>query len=212
MPLKHPALLLAPLLAILAFCLTGCSSDSYNEDSRGPDPNQSVALFVLHLENRVQPDYQGWGQQISATHTQSGKSTTYRFHAPETQIDNQYVEHFVAIPVQPGQHTITELLGGRDLVFFSYHFQINPEVQFQVPPGSITYVGCLQIINRPPNPGESASGKIFPLIGQNLAGYSGSVIDITFHDRAQKDIPTFQKTYPFLKSRKIDSNLMTKHP
>ncbi len=196
-------------LLFFAFGLSGCASDALSEESNAPDSSKSLVLLVLHLENRVKPEHQAWGIEMSVTNTQTNQATTFRFHPPEIQADNSHVEHLIAIPVDPGSYTITQLHCGRDVVLFKYSFNVNPNVQFQTPSPATTYIGCLQVINRAPQADEKSSGKVFPVVGQALSGYGGGVTDIIVVDRRQSDIPRFIATYPFLKSRKIDTRILT---
>ena len=100
--------------------------------------------------------------------------------------------------------------GGTEEHLLLWHFNFPLNTEFELPPGSVVYLGHIVMTNRERKQGEERSGDVVPLVDQAVSGYSGGTMDITITDRSAEDIPKFIEKYPCLKGMTIKTAIMTK--
>jgi hypothetical protein len=82
-------------------------------------------------------------------------------------------------------------------------FQVPLVTDFNAQSGSITYLGRVSATLHSRKSGEFRAGPLLPLIDQSVAGMSNSTWDVTIENRADIDVPLYQKTFKALTSASI---------
>jgi hypothetical protein len=80
--------------------------------------------------------------------------------------------------------------------------------RFELARNSVTYIGHIEMINRPRRDGEKRSGGLFPLIDQAASGFYGGTFDVKVTDRSHVDIPSFIERYPELRGVDIKKSIL----
>jgi hypothetical protein len=106
--------------------------------------------------------------------------------------------------LEPGQYRLMTVTGFARAFPINALFQIPLVTDFNVRPGSITYLGRISATLRSRKSGEFRAGPLIPLIDQSVAGMSTSTWDVTIENRAQIDVPLYQKTFMALSSASIE--------
>ena len=76
-------------------------------------------------------------------------------------------------------------------------------LQFELEPRSIAYLGHIDMTNRKRLKGERRSGPVVPLIDQGATGYAGGTFDIVVSDRYEADIADFASAYTALLEHEV---------
>jgi hypothetical protein len=105
--------------------------------------------------------------------------------------------------LEPGQYRLVAVTGLARAFPINAVFQVPLVTDFNVQPGSITYLGRVSATLRSRKSGEFRAGPLFPLIDQSVAGISTSTWDVTIENRADIDVPLYQKTFKALTSASI---------
>ena len=105
--------------------------------------------------------------------------------------------------LEPGQYRLVAVMGFARAFPINALFQVPLVTDFNVRPGSITYLGRVSATLRSRTPGEFRAGPLFPLIDQSVAGMSTSTWDVTVENRAEVDVPLYQKTFKALTEASI---------
>jgi hypothetical protein len=111
--------------------------------------------------------------------------------------------YLTRMALEPGQYRLMVVDGLARAFPFNGFFEIPLLVDFTVAPGSIAYLGRISATLRSRNSGEFRAGPLLPLIDQSVAGMSTSTWDITIENRADIDLPLYQKTFKALTSASI---------
>jgi hypothetical protein len=107
--------------------------------------------------------------------------------------------------LEPGQYRLVAVTGFAQAFPINALFQVPLVTDFNVQPGSITYLGRVSATLRSRNSGEFRAGPLFPLIDQSVAGMSTSTWDVAIENRADIDVPLYRKTFKALTSASIAS-------
>lgn len=83
-------------------------------------------------------------------------------------------------------------------------FVVPLNVDLQVKPNSVTYVGRITAKMRDRKGDEFRAGPLLPLIDQAVTGFSGSTWDVSIDNQEQKDLALFRANFPVLKDVAID--------
>jgi hypothetical protein len=105
--------------------------------------------------------------------------------------------------LEPGQYRLVAVTGFARAFPINAMFQIPLVADFNVRPGSITYLGRISATLRSRKSGEFRAGPLIPLIDQSVAGISTSTWDVTIENRADIDVPLYKKTFRALTSASI---------
>lgn len=105
--------------------------------------------------------------------------------------------------LEPGQYKLMAVTGFARAFPINAMFQVPLLADFNVQPGSVTYLGRVSSTLRSRQSGEFRAGPLLPLIDQSVAGMSTSTWDVTIEDRADIDVPLYQKTFKALSSVSI---------
>ena len=179
---------------------------------------QSVAIFTLVVKNDFKPQYGSTPFWITVHSDRTG-STKFLLSGDwegngdwRTVINWTGTSEFpVSMGLEPGKYSVGEVLGsGRIVPLLLRHFNFPLKTEFELPPGSVVYLGHIVMTNRERKQGEERSGDVVPLVDQAVSGYSGGTMDITITDRSAEDIPKFIEKYPCLKGMTIKTAIMTK--
>jgi len=198
------------VLLALSLLGTGCMSPmALNHQGASLDlSTKSIAVFTLSTSNAYRPFY---NPNVQCVRILSGNSEDRKFRVEQTcRSESGSYDYLVSVDVQPGAHTLKNVMGNSfgPLVMATFDFPV--EGTFQVPANSVTYVGHVEMVNRERQSGETRSGSIFPLVDQAVAGYSGGTFDVTLSDRSKTDIPLFTQNYPCLQGVQISTAVMHK--
>jgi hypothetical protein len=105
--------------------------------------------------------------------------------------------------LEPGQYQLVAVTGFARAFPISAIFQVPLVTDFNLQPGSITYLGRVSASLRARKSGEFRAGPLLPLIDQSVAGMSTSTWDVTIENRADVDVPLYHKTFKALTSVSI---------
>lgn len=105
--------------------------------------------------------------------------------------------------LEPGQYRLMAVTGFARAFPINGMFQVPLLADFNVQPGSINYLGRVSATLRSRKPGEFRAGPLLPLIDQSVAAMSTSTWDVTIENRADVDVPLYQKTFKALTSASI---------
>jgi hypothetical protein len=200
-------------LAIAAI-LCGCETQKMALDShKGSIANlpKPIGIFTLRTENAYKPNYQPSVRILQFVPIGSKDDLIFKPNKPYKEQKKEYYEYLVSVDLDAGAYTLREVEGGSGDGFFvsgSFKFPVN--AQFTLPPGSVSYLGHITMINRMRKEGEKRSGSVIPLIDQAVCGFSGGTFDVAISDRSEEDIPAFVKAYPSLNDVKINTSMMHK--
>jgi len=168
---------------------------------------KSIAMFTLRTQNAYKPGYKPnvrWVEVVPVGRASGRKFKVDRAHDRE----GDAFEYLVSVDVEPGTHTLRNVMGQSIKFLISGSFLFPVDGKFDVPADSVTYIGHVSMVNRKRENGERRSGSVIPLVDQAASGYAGGTFDITVSDRSATDIPLFTKTYPCLRELKIGTAVM----
>jgi hypothetical protein len=105
--------------------------------------------------------------------------------------------------LEPGQYRLMAVTGSARAFPINGIFQVPLVTDFNVQSGSISYLGRISATLRPRKDGEFRAGPLLPLIDQSVAGMSTSTWDVDIKNRADIDVPLYQKTFAAIRSANI---------
>lgn len=165
---------------------------------------KSVALMTLRMSNQYVPAYEPnpvWLEVLDANQ----KGSQFDLDDAHDSQENKYNEYLVSFQLSPGHYTLGEVAGNTGFWSFPFvgRFLFPMDLEFDLMPGAIVYIGHVEMNNRERNGDEPRSGSIFPLIDQSVTGFSGGTFDIEVTDRFEEDLATFAEAYPLLKDHDV---------
>jgi hypothetical protein len=108
----------------------------------------------------------------------------------------------------PGKYNIDMIKGLGSTLILLWHFDFPLNADFNLPPGSVVYIGHVEMTSRQRKDGEPRSGDVTPLIDQGISGWANGTMDISITDESATDIPKFQAKYPCLQGITIQKAIM----
>jgi hypothetical protein len=105
--------------------------------------------------------------------------------------------------LEPGRYRLTVVEGFARAFPITGLFEIPLMTDFTVQPNSIVYLGRISATLRSRKSGEFRAGPLLPLIDQSVSGLSTSTWDVTIENRADIDVPLYQKTFKALAAASI---------
>ncbi len=196
--------------ALLCTALAGCApiiQSGLDQDDIYVDVSQqSLALMTLSL---FHPGTVLSRPSITAIDVAEkgadGKSTVSLYYPDEEgQIDkNGRLTYILRMALNPGTYQIVSIPGlvGTPLMFGSFRAPLLED--FTVPAHSILYLGHVEIVLRPKQPGEFSAGPTMPFFAQRALGVSTGTFDVTVSDQSAEDLPLLDADFPALKNQKI---------
>jgi len=210
------------LLIICSMILMVCGCGGGRRPALNPNPKKkskalstkslekkSIGIFTLRTSNQFKESFQPKVRAIRIAPKGKKKSGGWAIGKPNTQRKKEFYEYLISVDLAPGEYTIDDVIGGSGniLVYGSFAFPIS--ATFDLSPGSIVYLGHVDMVNRKRKDGERRSGSIFPLIDQAATGFANSTFDVSISDRGVSDIPLFKKVYPQLEDHMIQKSIMS---
>ena len=130
----------------------------------------------------------------------------------------QYFEYLVSLALPPGENEIWLITGIiRGGSYGAYRF--NTDIDFNLKPDSIVYLGHLAMVNRLRREGESQParfastdssllGLLLARISYEQAGMADGTMELTISDRFDEDITIFKQHYPVLENYTVEKNII----
>ena len=159
---------------------------------------KSVAIFTLRTTNQLAPIYRPKVLLMDIISADSKKLQRFKPGKPFNKSKHEY-EYLVSVDLEPGTYRIGRVRGESvlfPLIAGTFVFPMN--LQFELEPKSLAYIGHIDMTNRKRLKGEPRSGPVIPLVDQAATGYAGGTFDIALSDRYDADVADFARTYPVL--------------
>lgn len=206
--------LMRTYVALLGCALGGCATVNhmaFDKDASSVDVSKKavvlVAIEVKRLDDsRFQPV--PFVVNVEKPNAQS-KQDRQNFKVNKDQdvfvSEDGRTLFLTRMALEPGQYRLMAVTGFARAFPINALFQVPLVTDFNVQPGSITYLGRVSATLRSRKSGEFRAGPLLPLIDQSVAGMSTSTWDVTIVNRADIDVPLYQKTFKALTSASIAS-------
>lgn len=124
--------------------------------------------------------------------------------ADSLQEDGRTV-YLLRLALVAGEYKLLEVAGTANAFPFTSMFMVPLNMDVNVKPGSVTYMGRVTAKLRKRVGNEFRAGPVIPLLDQAVSGMSGGTWDISVDNLADKDIALFRSTFPALKNVSIDT-------
>lgn len=218
--MRYFRFVVAPCLCFLGVLITGCGEHMAFDSGERPLNTQtkSIGFFTLTVKNGSNPAYGLAPAHLSAV-SDSGTITNFvlagdwqgKGSLSSTDLTYTATSEFpVSLALARGRYTIGEVSGGGGNILLAWIFKYPLNAKFDLPPGSVVYLGHVIMTNRQRKDGEQRSGSIFPLIDQGVSGLAGGTMDIDITDQSSIDVPKFVAKYPALSGVPVATSIMTK--
>jgi hypothetical protein len=210
------------MFVILGFVLatTGCGGRMALEKNmtKLDTSKESIALFTIRVSNQVKPKYQ---LPLSCINVKSNEGEESKHFGPGKDFKyekKQYFEYLLSLALPPGENKIWLITGIiRGGSYGAYRF--NTDIDFNLEPDSIVYLGHLEMVNRLRREGESQAarfastdgsllGLLLARISYEQAGMSDGTMELTISDRFDEDIKNFKQHYPVLENYTVKKNII----
>lgn len=196
------------ILLAVALAATGCVSRNMtlNRDVQELDTSTlSVVLLTFKASNPVNPRYMPEVEEVYINVPGViNSSIGYNVSAPHMTVKERYNEYLISLSKEPGSYLLYKVQGRSFLPMSVAHFlKYFENLEFELEPDSIVYLGHIEMTNRERKEGEPRSGPVLPLIDQSASGYANGTFDVTITDRYDEDIKAFRDQYPVLDGREI---------
>ena len=178
---------------------------------------KSIALMTIRSANEVKPKYQ---LRVDLIHVESGeskKSKRYELRIPYKYVKHQFHEYLVSIALPPGKHKIWLIQGVLRAGAYS-GYQLRTDINFNLEPDSIVYLGHLEMVNRLRNEGEaqaarftsdgSLTGILVGYLSYKTSGLSDGIMELKISDRFDEDIEKFKQHYPALNDYTVKKSII----
>jgi hypothetical protein len=198
--------------ALLSCALGGCATVNHMAFDKGADSvdvsKKSVVLVAIEVkrldDSRFRPV--PFVVNVEKPNAQS-KQDRQNFKMDKDQdifvSEDGHTLILTRMALEPGQYRLMAVMGFARAFPISALFQVPLVTDFNVQPRSITYLGRVSATLRSRKSGEFRAGPLFPLIDQSVAGMSTSTWDVTIENRADVDVPLYQKTFKALTAASI---------
>ena len=167
--------------------------------------NGSVCLLSIIAKNQFKPSWPPEVYEVPVIN--DGTKKRYLFKVVE--LDSSFfiqttkdiftlkkegsTEALVSFQLMPGAYRLKGVRGGCTKALTSGHFNFPFDIPFTVDPGEYVYMGRIEMTNRERvSKDEIPSGKKFPLIDQQISGFSRSTFDVDVIDNFDQDIDAFK--------------------
>jgi hypothetical protein len=209
-------------IAILALPLAaGCGHDmALHSGAAAVDTHtKSIVIFTLVVRNDMEPAFGVAPTYVRVKSIRSG-TTSFQLagdwagHGTDRWAKWTGTSEFpISLGLEPGQYKIDRVkgFGANEVLRWYVDFPCNfpLDLTFDVPAGSVVYLGHVVMINRERIVNEDRAGPIIPFIGQSVSGYSRGSMDVSVTDQSADDIPRFLEKYPSLKGLTIKKAIIT---
>jgi hypothetical protein len=197
--------------ALLCCALGGCATVNhmaFDKESKSVDVGtKAVVLMTIDVsrsdDSRFNPD--PYVVQIEKPGAQSKQDRqNFKLDKDEdTVAADGHTVYLARMALDPGDYRLMAVFGMARAFPINGSFSVPLVTDFNVKPGSITYVGRVTAKLRSREPGEFRAGSLIPLIDQAVAGMSNGTWDVTIEDDSGKDVPLFRQTFAAVSSATI---------
>jgi hypothetical protein len=203
--------LMAVAAAALAGLLSACGTPMpLSAKTKQLDlSRESIALLTLE-QTREGSRTMPWPRQLFIKDLATGKNqmvavdTTFMDYGEDSRT---YLTPLrLALP--PGRYRIEQVGGTLSAFPIQGSFTVPLALEFEVPAGSVFYVGRIHAHMRERKDTEFRAGSLMPLISQAALGVATSTFDVTVSDASAKDVSTFKEAFPVLQDVTIATRLL----
>jgi hypothetical protein len=119
------------------------------------------------------------------------------------------MEYPMSFELKPGVNKLDKIRLHYRSFLISAHASIPMDLNIDIKPNSVIYLGHMDIVIRPKqNDDEQSAGSPFPLIDQATAGFSNGTYDVIIRDNYDEDMKRFISEYPLLGKVKVEKNIL----
>ena len=210
------------LFIILSFIVatTGCVGGmALKKSTKVLDTSKkSIALLTIRTSNQVKPKHQLPLKYIDVKSSEEDKSKRFKPGRSFKYEKEQFFEYLVSLALPPGENTIWLITGIiRGGAYGAYEFETD--INFNLEPDSIVYLGHLEMVNRLRSEEESQAARFastdYSLLGLLLAsvsyaqaGLSAGSMKLTISDRFDEDIEFFKQRCPALNDYTVKKSII----
>jgi hypothetical protein len=198
------------VLLCLALAAAGCSQNAalVKGQERLDVSSESLALLSVKISNRNAPDYQPFPFMVFVAGSGEG---TYSFSedGPNRSEKSRFREYLLSFSLKPGVSRFDKIWFDYRGTFMGARARIPINMQADIKPGTVHYLGHLDVVIRPKTSnGEESAGAALSLVDQAVAGFSTGTFDVNVSDRFEEDAGWFASEYPVLKSARIEKTIL----
>jgi hypothetical protein len=196
----------AAILSSVAVLVLGCAAPTaLTSKTKELDLSEkSIVLVTVELtreSNRTMP----WPTRLQVMSTGATGAREVQAYAVDSEgmeygEDNRHYVALVRLSLPPGKFHLAGLMGEVSAFPFKGIFQAPLGLAFDVPPGSVVYLGRVKLHMRSRKDTEFRAGALFPLVSQAALGVSTSTFDISTADASATDMPLFKETFSVLRN------------
>jgi hypothetical protein len=209
-------------ICFFLFSISGCATHkmalTLNQTSLDTS-KKSIGLLSLKISNQNKPDYKiplygihivpkplaqtGFGDVNGGNLYNNVYKTedVYR-----TEKDNYY-EYLLSFELSNGANTFIDIWAFYNSFFLAASSFIPLNMEVDIKPNSVTYLGHLDVVLRPKMSGEKRAGTL-PLIDAAVVGFTSGTFDVKVEDRFDEDIKSFSTAYPALQNIQVDKSIL----
>ena len=200
-------------LAIGAIAMfSGCVNVQTMALKRGQDAlttaTKSVVLMSVEVTRADDSRYQPVPSILWVTDLNWGagnQSLRFQLNRKEDTIEfDGRTMYLTSIALSPGYYHFEGISGIAAAFPFIGQFFIPMVADFEVKPGSVSYVGHLNAVMRPRRENEFRAGSVIPLVDQSATGMISHSWDVVIDDQSDGDLAKFRAQVPALAGIKID--------
>jgi hypothetical protein len=188
--------------------MTGCANNMALK--KGQDSidlsGGSIALLTVKISNQNKPDYQPFPFMVFIEGTGAVK---FDEDGPHKSENNRYNEYLLTFNLKPGINKLDKIWFDYRGAFMGARASIPMNLEINIKPNSIYYIGHIDIVIRPKkNDNEDSAGSNFPFVNQATAGFSTGTYDVVVGDRFNEDMKWFISEYPVLRTVNVEKSIL----
>jgi hypothetical protein len=198
------------IVMCLASFFVGCANNMAL--TKGQDSvdlsNSSIALLSVRASNQNEPSHQPL--IVGAYTLRQSKTTFHRTRTAYKKEGDAFKEQWLSFELEPGINNFTKLWATcPDLVFLTSFASIPLNLDADIKPNSINYLGHLDVtIRKKNNDDEESVGSGPYVVGNAAAGFLTATYDVVVEDKIDEDIKTFIAEYPALNKVKVEKSIL----
>jgi hypothetical protein len=173
---------------------------------------KSVVLMTVEVSRADGSRYQPLPSILWVTDLNWGaKDKTLRFQLNRKydtiEVDGRTI-YLTSIALAPGNYHFEGISGIAAAFPFVGQFFIPIVADFEVKPGSVSYLGHLAAVMRTRREGEFRAGSVIPLIDQSATGMISHSWDVVIDDQSSGDVAKFREHVPALAGLDVGIELL----
>lgn len=179
--------------------LSACASTGFDKKASKVDWNNGgIVAMSVGMTNEYRPSFGPTSLGVRMQYSKGSTSSVVE-SAGEGRTNVLLTKQLA-----PGSYTITSLTGASNKFPILANFEFTVEAPFEVPAGSVVYLGHLELTNKAlSDPDDQATGFATPLIDQAVAGFSGGTLKVELQDQFEQDAAKLRQEYPALRTANI---------